>query len=252
MRRKNARKKEKDERTTKEEEDEGTMSDRGQGRKKKMRAPPAAPPGLHQPGPRKTRGVTRQQVRILKGADATIYQPVGVSLNDLSFDESSEEATAEFLGELNSNNGRTGSWVKQSAVADSGAEEHALPEKDLQFIKMAPSAASKAWKAFRGAGNERIPARGRRVTRGITAEGNQLVTSWEVCPVKRALLSLVKLAKAGNVVRIGAESAHIYNLATRKTTKLRKEGNVFMLDFWVWHDTKVERTPGFTRQVASS
>ena len=81
------------------------------------------------------RGVTAQQVRILRGADSTIYQPVGVSLSDLSFEDQSEDVAEEFLGELNTKDGRRGSWIKQSAVADSGAEEHALPEKDLQFIK---------------------------------------------------------------------------------------------------------------------
>ena len=78
-----------------------------------------------------------------------------------------------------------------------------------------------------------------------------MVTTWEVCPVKRPLLSLVKLAKAGNVVKIGAEHAHILNLATKKVTKLRKEGNVFMLDFWVWKPhSKMDGKPGFTRQGA--
>ena len=63
---------------------------------------------------------------------------------------------------------------------------------------------------------------------------------------------MVKLARAGNVVKIGAESAQIYNLASNKVTTLRKEGNVYMLDFWTWkpHNTGAERMPGFTRQEA--
>ena len=86
----------------------------------------------------------------------------------------------------------------------------------------------------------------------MTKEGNNLVTTWEVCPVKRPLLSLVKLAKAGNLVKIGAEHAHIYNIATKKVTRLRKEGNVFMLDFWVWnpHDARADRRTVFGRQGA--
>ena len=62
----------------------------------------------------------------------------------------------------------------------------------------------------------------------------------------------MRLAKAGNVVRIGAEKAHIYNIATKKTTYLRKEGNVFMLDFWVWKPSGDGALSGFTRQGLAS
>ena len=159
---------------------------------------------------------------------------------------------SDFLGELgpSSKDGHSGEWIKASAVADSGAEAHAMPESMLLFLKMVPNHASRAGKAFRGAGNERILAKGKKITRGMTTENNKMVITWQVCPVKRALLSLVMLAKVGNVVKIGAESAHIFNLATRRTTKLRKEGNVFTLEFWIWKpgDTGAGKNLGFARQ----
>ena len=174
-------------------------------------------------------------------------------MDELAYMDAEESRGEKFLGELgppDKGKEHGGAWVKASAVADSGAEEHALPPDVFPFLKVTPSWASKAGKAFRGAGKERIPAQGKRVTRGTTREGNHLVTTWEVCPVKRPLLSLVKLAKAGNLVKIGADQAHIFNIATKKVTRLRKEGNVFMLDFWVWnpHDTKADRGSVFGRQ----
>ena len=207
----------------------------------------------------KERGVAEEaveeKVRVLRGADATIYQPMSASLDILSIegDDNAWQEDEHFLGELEKRPAAGGEWVKASAVADSGAEEHAMPENTLPFLKVTPSEASKAGRAFRGAGNERIPARGKQVTRGVTREGNHLITTWEVCPVKRPLLSLVKLAKAGNVVKIGGDDAQIFNFATRKVTRLRKHGNAFMLDFWVWrpHDTKSGTKPVFTRQGAT-
>ena len=52
---------------------------------------------------------------------------------------------------------------------------------------MEPSAASKAGKHFNGPVGEKIYAKGRRITPGVTAEGQKKRISWEVCPVKKPL-----------------------------------------------------------------
>ena len=103
-------------------------------------------------GPRRTRGVSTQEIRILRGGDSTIYQPVGASLNALTLDLQDEDASTPFepkLEELGRIEGKNGEWVKGAAVADSGAEEHALPEGEMAFLKTVSSWASKNGKAFR-------------------------------------------------------------------------------------------------------
>ena len=129
-----------------------------------------------------------------------------------------------------------------SAVVDSGAEDNALPETVGEWLPLTPSDASKAGRKFTGAGGDDIPAKGRRVTNGLTAQKATRKISWEVCPVKRPLLSVMKLTAAGNVVNMGKDSACIINQRTREVTPLRRERNVWILDMWI------KKPAGFPRQ----
>ena len=135
-----------------------------------------------------------------------------------------------------------GEWVKVTAVVDSGAEDNALPPDTAEWFELTPSEASKAERKFRGAAGEPIPAMGRRVTKGKTAEGHTKRISWEVCPVKKPLLSVPRLTEAGNVVKIGKNKAIIVNSKTKQVTHLRKERKVWLLDIWLW------KPAGFCRQ----
>ena len=143
-----------------------------------------------------------------------------------------------------------GTWVKISAVADSGAEVNALPEDEVPFIPLTESEASKVGKVFRGAGGQRIPAKGKRVMHARTAEGQSRRVTWEVCPVRRPLLSVAKMTKAGNVVLLDERRPRIINTRTGEVTALRRERNVFMVDMWVWKPGPDESRAGFPRRGA--
>ena len=106
------------------------------------------------------------------------------------------------LGQVADDRTRKG-MVKISAVVDSGAEANALPENMMQWIPLKPSSASKSGKIFRGAGEDTIRARGERSATGPTDEGQSRRIVWEACPVKRPLLSVAKITKAGNQVYLG-------------------------------------------------
>ena len=123
--------------------------------------------------------------------------------------------------------------VKISAVVDSGAEANALPENMMQWIPLLPSSASKSGKIFRGAEGDPIPARGDRSVTGLTEEGQSRRMVWEVCPVRRPLLSVAKITKAGNQVYWGEDKAFVKNNKTGQITNLRRERNVWMFDLWV-------------------
>ena len=76
----------------------------------------------------------------------------------------------------------------------------------MQWIPLKPSSASKSGKIFRGAARYPIPARGERSVTGRTDEGQSRRIVWEVCPVKRPLLSVAKITKAGNQVYLGEDN----------------------------------------------
>ena len=101
--------------------------------------------------------------------------------------------------------------VQISTVVDVSAEANALPENMMQWIPLKPSSASKSGKIFRGAGGDPIPAQDERSVTGRTEEGQSRRIVWEVCPVKRPLLSVATITKAGNQVYLGEDKAFVKN-----------------------------------------
>ena len=51
--------------------------------------------------------------------------------------------------------------------------------------------------------------------------------------MKRPLLSVAKITKAGNQVYLGDDKAFVKNHQTGQITNLCRERNVWMLDLWV-------------------
>ena len=121
--------------------------------------------------------------------------------------------------------------VKISTVVDSGAEANALPENTMQWISLKPP----------------IPARGERSVTGRTEEGQSRRIVWEVCPVKRPLLSGAKITKAGNQVYLGEDKAFVRNNKTGQITNLRRGRNVWMLDLWEKRQTDAMDVSSFQR-----
>ena len=156
---------------------------------------------------------------------------------------SGEETMAAMANGLEEKQG----WTKTTAVVDSGSAENAIPERALEFVPTTPSPGSRAGKVYRGAGGEPIPNKGQKVVVVKTAEGQKRRTTWQVCPVTRPLMSVAKMAKAGNSVHLAENNPHIKNTKTGEVTKLRKEGNVFVVDLWV----KVPPPPSLKQGGAS-
>ena len=138
--------------------------------------------------------------------------------------------------------------VKISAVVDTGAEANALSENMMQWIPLKPLSVSKSGKIFRGAGRDLIPARGERSVTGRTDEGQSRRVVWEVCPVKRPLLSVAKITTAGNQVYSGEDKVFVKNNKTGQITNLRRERNVWMLDLWVKRPADAMDVSSFQRR----
>ena len=126
---------------------------------------------------------------------------------------------------------------------------NAFPENVMQWIPLKPSSASKSGKIFRGAGGDSIPARGERSVTSRTEEGQGRRIVWEVCPVKRPLLSVAKITKAGNQVYLAEDKAFVKNNKTGRITNLRRERNVWMLDLWVKRPADAMDVSSFQRPL---
>ena len=84
---------------------------------------------------------------------------------------------------------------------------------------------------------------------GRTEEGQSRRIVWAVCPVKRLLLSVAKITKAGNQVNLGEDKAFVKNNKTGQITNLRRERNVWMLDLWVKRPAGAMDVSSFRRLV---
>jgi len=161
------------------------------------------------------------------------------STNMFGYLATEEEADDSARQELNAVDYAEG-WVKITAVVDSGAGDNVLPQKELPFIPMSATERSKSGRGFCGPSGEPIQNFGQKKVIVKTAEGQARTTTWQVANVRRPLMSVSKMTKAGNDVRFNDSQPHIHNVKTGERTKLRKEGNIFVVDLWV----KLPAPPG--------
>ena len=122
------------------------------------------------------------------------------------------------LGQVANNRSKKG-MVKISAVADSGGEANALFENTMQWIPLKSEFSLKVRRDLPRRRERSIPARGERSVTGRTDEGQSHRIVWEVCPVKRPLLSVAKITKAGNQYYLGEDKAFVNNNKTEQITK---------------------------------
>ena len=81
---------------------------------------------------------------------------------------------------------------------------------------------------------------------GRTEEGQSRRIVWEVCPVKRPLLSVAETLRA-EIKSTWARTAFVKNNKTGQITNLRRERNVWMLDLWVMKPADAMDVSSFQR-----
>ena len=124
-------------------------------------------------------------------------------------------------------------WRRLTVVVDSGAGENVMPVGVLDFAPIKPTPRSKAGKGFRGAGGEQIANHGEQRVICKTKEGQTRRTTWQVADVRRPLMSVSRMAAAGNEIILNGHNPRVINKKTNEVTHLRREGNVYVLDLWV-------------------
>jgi hypothetical protein len=168
-------------------------------------------------------------------------------------DGSSEDGQEEimFVSESTSTSISAGRWTKISAIVDSGAVEHVLPERWLPSIQMEASPGSKAGKKYLSATGQEIPNLGQKALTGKTREGQTRGIIFQVAPVRKPLMSVAKMNEAGNDVNLRGDRPHIMNVKTKAITALRREGKTFILDLWIKipeADPVPQKSFGFSRR----
>ena len=118
-------------------------------------------------------------------------------------------------------------------MVDSGAAEKVMPRSMFPEIGIRQTERSKNGKGFKGPGGENIKNYGQQVMSVRTREGFVRKSTWHVADVRRPLVSASHIIQAGSDVFIGKDEAYIINRKKKEKSMLRKEGNVYVLVFFV-------------------
>ena len=130
----------------------------------------------------------------------------------------------------------TGVWEEIEFAVDSGATETVVNDDMLMSIETKPSASSRRGVEYEVANGCTIPNLGEKRFRGFSIEGQGKDITAQVCDVNKALLSVRKVAAAGNKVIFEKQGAYIEDPGGRRIWLEEKQG-MYMLKLWVNKDS---------------
>ena len=101
---------------------------------------------------------------------------------------------------------------------DSGATGTVIPRDMLMSLGLEEGAAARQGITYEVANGVRIANLGEKAFIGITEDGQDKQINAQVCEVNKALLSVSKAVKAGNVVVFDEDGSYIENKPTGQKT----------------------------------
>eukprot|EP00969_Alexandrium_andersonii_P106844 4713262-Alexandrium_andersonii.AAC.1 len=105
-----------------------------------------------------------------------------------------------------------------------------MPEKLLSGHEVVPGEASQRGTRYVAADGGRIPNLGEAELGFVAREKHCCRIQFQVANVKRPLLAVSTLAKAGNEVHFDANGGTITNKSTKRVIRVRKSDGIYVLD----------------------
>ena len=132
---------------------------------------------------------------------------------------------------------------KIQVAIDSGAAASVMPERLLTGHTVEPGEAFKRGTRYLAADGGRIPNLGEVEVGFFTKEQRRCRIRFQVAAVKRPLLAVSTLTKAGNDVYFGVDGGRIVNRQTKRVIKFDKVDGIYVLDI-LMAPPKGRRSPG--------
>jgi len=123
-------------------------------------------------------------------------------------------------------------WLRVWIMVDSGASRSAAPPTMAPSVPIQASEASTAGVKFKTASGQEIPAQGERRLRLADVNGNEFRLRFEICDVRRPLLSVSALADCGHVSVFEKKGGYI-RLRRGGKMKMIRRGGVYFLPLWL-------------------
>ena len=137
-------------------------------------------------------------------------------------------------------------YTKVEVAVDSGAAASVMPERCLPDHPVRPSEGSRNGVHYLSANGGRIPNQGEVKLNFITRERHRCNIAFQVADVKRPLLAVSTLTRAGNDVIFDATGGKIINRKTKRTMSFVKRDGIYVLEILVAPPARGEA--GFARQ----
>ena len=138
-------------------------------------------------------------------------------------------------------------YTKLEVAVDSGAAASVMPERCLPDHPVVPSEGSRNGVHYLSANGGRIPNQGEMQLDFITKERHRCHIAFQVADVKRPLLAVSTLTRAGNDVSFNASGGTITNKKTGRSMSFVKRDGIYILEIMVAPPTAGGGSRGFAR-----
>ena len=105
-------------------------------------------------------------------------------------------------------------------------------------------------KPYFGADGSEIANYGDCTVSAVLDDATPMTTTFNVAKVTRPLLSVTQMTQNGHTVVFGKNESYIMTIGSRKKIRLRRDGQLWMLDMWVKVPAEIVNGSPFARQVA--
>ena len=126
-----------------------------------------------------------------------------------------------------------GIWEKIELAVDSGASDSVVPPTMPASIPTVEGPASKRGVLYEVASGHQIPNEGEKKNTAVTDEGAEKKMTLQVCDVNQGLLSVSKVAGAGNRVVFDEQGSYIENKSSGQISWLKERNGMYILSLWV-------------------
>ena len=124
-------------------------------------------------------------------------------------------------------------WEYVEFFVDSGATETVMSLDMLSCVEAKEGLAMRRGVKYEVANGIRIPNLGEKEFVGVSEEGLRKAVTAQVCDVNKALLSVKKMAGAGNRVVFDDDGSYIENKQTGRKMWMKEQNNMYVLGLWV-------------------
>ena len=145
--------------------------------------------------------------------------------------------------------------LSRGITIDSGAADNVMPRRMLRGrSQVRPSPASEAGVHHVVANNGRIPNEGEADFSFQTKDGQCMSWLFQIAEVNKTLASVSALVDAGHVVTFdrddatGVDTSFIVHKESGRSTKMRRERNVWVIDAYLEDDEDRDTGSLFSRQ----